>query len=147
MEVLKYSHSKIKHNKLTGLLLFFPPANTENNLETSDVSKTVNFNMAASLLEVSKSVTWAENMIYTSPFFSIKRWSLFPAGQQVFTGDQFDPSFLQDQQRECDQTPQLRTGLRLQRRLCQGNEADLVTVNQNVFPYWTQPQDKRTWSL
>jgi len=34
----------------------FPPANTQNNLETSDVSKSQHFSMAASLLEVSAEI-------------------------------------------------------------------------------------------
>lgn len=60
-----------------------------------------------------------------SSFFSIKWWRsyLFFSGPQVFPGNEFDPSFLHDQQREGDQTPQRRSGLWLQRRLCQGNEA------------------------
>ena len=33
--------------------LVFPPANTQNNLETSDVSKSEHFSVAASILEVS----------------------------------------------------------------------------------------------
>lgn len=106
--------------------LIFPSATTQNNLETSDVSKSEHFRIAASLLEVGFIFTlyifftWHckkkrrnkhDHCCSTLNHVEEVLVCVFCVGPEILPGYDVDPPFLYDQQRESDQTPQRRAGL------------------------------------
>lgn len=127
---------------------FLPSGNTEHNLETSGISRSEHFRIAASLLGVSALLSMPFCLGAKLLFVVFLSFGVFTAGAQVFAGRQSDPSLIPDYQRQCGQAAQRSAGLQQQGRPGQGRTAALLRREAQLFlgQHQTKPGSPPTFS-